>query len=88
MFSTTISSPTSRSGPCTTSSIRRHLGPDYYLELLRFYLNHHRFPRSERPERAGKSPAEILAGRTLPHWMEQLGFSLYRGNAEAKHEAT
>ena len=66
--------------------IQRHLGPDY-LELLRFYLNHHRFPRSERPERAGKSPAEILAGRTLPHWMEQLGFSLYRGNAEAKHEA-
>ena len=46
-----------------------------------------RFPRSERPERAGKSPAEILAGRTLPHWLEQLGFSLYRGNAEAKHEA-
>ena len=66
--------------------LRRHLGPDY-LELLRFYLNHHRFPRSERPERAGKSPAEILAGRRLPHWLEQLGFSLYRGNAEDQREA-
>jgi hypothetical protein len=54
--------------------LRRHLGPDY-LELLRFYLNHHRFPRSEKPERAGKSPAEILEGRTLPHWLEQIGFS-------------
>jgi len=38
-------------------------------------LNHHRFPRSEKPERAGKSPAEILHGRTLPHWLEQIGFS-------------
>jgi len=54
--------------------LRRHLGPEY-LELLRFYLNHHRFPRSEKPERAGKSPAEILHGRTLPHWLEQIGFS-------------
>jgi hypothetical protein len=61
--------------------LRRHLGPDY-LELLRFYLNHHRFPRSERSERTRKSPAEILAGRTLPHWLEQLGFNLYRRNVE------
>ena len=53
--------------------LRRHLGPEY-LELLRFYLNHHRFPRSEKPERAGKSPAEILQGRILPHWLEQIGF--------------
>lgn len=65
--------------------LRRHLGPDY-LELLRFYLNHHRFPRSERPERAGKSPAEILAGRTLPHWLEQLGLTLYR-NTEGQRAA-
>ena len=35
--------------------LRRHLGPDY-LTLLQFFLNHHRFLRSERPERVGKSP--------------------------------
>jgi hypothetical protein len=66
--------------------LRRHLGPDY-LELLRFYLNHHRFPRSEKSERTGKSPAEILAGRTLPHWLEQLGFSLYRRKADDRRAA-
>ena len=41
--------------------LRRHLGPDY-LALLQFFLNHRRFIRSERPERAGKSPAELLSG--------------------------
>jgi hypothetical protein len=57
--------------------LRRHLGPEY-LELLRFFLNHRRFPRSRKEERSGKSPAEILAGKTLPHWLEQLGFTLFR----------
>lgn len=53
--------------------LRRHLGPDY-LELLRFYLNHRRFPRSENEHRVGKSPAELLSGERHSHWLEVLGF--------------
>lgn len=52
--------------------LRRHLGPGY-LDLLRFFLNHRRFVRSERPEREGRSPAELLTGKTHPHWMELIG---------------
>ena len=52
--------------------LRRHLGPDY-LALLQFFLNHRRFLRSERPERIGKSPAELLTGNGHPHWLEMLG---------------
>ncbi|MCI0407537.1 MAG: hypothetical protein L0191_03060, partial [Acidobacteria bacterium] len=57
--------------------LRREVGPDY-LELLRFFLNHRRFPRSRKEERAERSPAEILQGKALPHWLEQLGFTLLR----------
>jgi len=60
--------------------LRRHLGNDY-LELLRFYLNHRRFPRSRKAERRGKSPAELLTGQTLPHWLEQLGFTRFKRGA-------
>src|SRR5262249_61170077 len=42
--------------------LRRQLGPEY-LGLLRFYLNHRRYPRSERAGRVGKSPAELLSGQ-------------------------
>jgi hypothetical protein len=56
--------------------LRRHIGPDYLL-LLRFFLNHRRFIRSERPERKGKSPAELLTGQPHPHWLEMLGFQRY-----------
>jgi Arc/MetJ-type ribon-helix-helix transcriptional regulator len=51
--------------------LRRHLGPEY-LHLLQFYLNHHRFPRSERPERVGRSPFELLTNQQQPHWLDQL----------------
>ena len=51
-----------------------------YLELLRFYLNHHPFARSQRVQRVGKSPAELLAGRPHPHWMQMLGHRLFRRN--------
>lgn len=54
-------------------SLRRRLGPAH-LDLLRFFFNHRRFMRSERPERAGKSPVEILIGKQQPHWLELLGF--------------
>jgi hypothetical protein len=59
--------------------LRRHLGPDY-LALLQFFLNHRRFVRSERPERAGKSPAELLTGRSHAHWLEMLGHVRFSRN--------
>lgn len=57
--------------------LRKHLGKDY-LDLLRFFLNHRRFLRSEYPERTGKSPAEILTGKEHPHWLSLLGFQPYK----------
>jgi hypothetical protein len=60
----------------TYFSLRRHLGPDY-LELLRFYLNHRVLERSERPERRGKTPAELLTGAAHGHWLELLGFNRF-----------
>jgi len=59
--------------------LRRHLGPDY-LTLLQFYLNHHRFLRSERRERIGRSPTELLTGQSHPHWLEMLGFTRFCRN--------
>jgi len=59
--------------------LRRHLGEDY-LRLLQFFLNHRRFVRSERPERVGKSPAELLTGQTQPHWLELLGYTRFSRN--------
>ena len=59
--------------------LRRHIGHGY-LDLLRFFLNHRRFLRSDRPERAGKSPAELLAGRTQDHWLEMLGYTRVHRN--------
>jgi hypothetical protein len=59
--------------------LRRHLGPDY-LALLQFFLNHRRFVRSQRPERASKSPAELLGGSPHPHWLEMLGYVRFSRN--------
>jgi hypothetical protein len=59
--------------------LRRHLGNDY-LTLLQFFLNHRRYPRSEIPERAGKSPAELLSGQSHPHWLEMLGCTRFSRN--------
>ena len=59
--------------------LRRHIGNDY-LDLLRFFLNHRRFRRSDRPERIGKSPAELLNGQVHPHWLELLGFQCFQQN--------
>ena len=59
--------------------LRRHLGPDY-LTLLQFFLNHHRFLRSERPERVGKSPSELMTGHPHPHWLEMLGYVRFSRN--------
>ena len=57
--------------------LRRHLGADY-LALLQFYLNHRRLERSDRPHRQGKTPAELLTGQPHPHWLEMLGYTLFR----------
>jgi len=57
--------------------LRKSVGPDS-LELLRFFLNHRRFPRSACEERVGHSPAEMLTGADLPHWLEILGFSRFQ----------
>jgi hypothetical protein len=53
--------------------LRRQLGKGY-LSLLQFFLNHRRFMRSERAERQGKSPAELLTNQTHPHWLAMLGY--------------
>jgi hypothetical protein len=55
-------------------SLRKIIGSDY-LELLRFFLNHRTFMRSEHPERVGKSPAELLSGKNHPHWIQMLGYT-------------
>ena len=59
--------------------LRHHIG-NGYLALLRFYLNHHRFDRSDRDERVGKSPAELLNGQSHDHWLELLGFQRFQRN--------
>jgi len=59
--------------------LRRHLGSDY-LALLQFFLNHRRLLRSERPERVGKSPAELLTGQKHPHWLALLGYTPFSRN--------
>lgn len=57
--------------------LRRQIGPDY-LELLRFFLNHRRFMRSEHLERVDKSPAELLFGQPHLHWLVLLGFEMFK----------
>lgn len=57
--------------------LRKNLGPEY-LDLLRFFLNHRRFLRSQHPQRVAQSPAEILTGKDHPHWLELLGFQRFK----------
>lgn len=57
--------------------LRKQMGSDY-LKLLQFYLNHHRYARSERAERCGKSPLEVLSGQEHGHWLEVLGYQRFR----------
>jgi len=61
----------------TYFTLRRELGNEY-LEFLQFFLNHRRFMRSLRPERIGKSPTELLTGQKHKHWLEMLGFELFK----------
>jgi len=57
--------------------LRRQIGGGY-LDLLRFYFNHRVYERSQRPERTGHSPAELMTGKIHPHWLEMLGFTLFK----------
>ncbi|MDJ0717213.1 MAG: hypothetical protein QNJ54_23850 [Prochloraceae cyanobacterium] len=57
--------------------LRKELGQEY-LDLLRFFLNHRTFMRSEHPERVSKSPTELLTGKKHPHWLELLGFERFK----------
>jgi hypothetical protein len=57
--------------------LRKEVGQKY-LKLLQFYLNHHRYQRSVRAERQGKSPREVLSGQGHPHWLELLGYQRFR----------
>lgn len=61
----------------TYFTLRRELGNEY-LHFLQFFLNHRRFMRSECEERVGKSPAELLTGTQHRHWLEMLGFDLFK----------
>ncbi len=61
----------------TYFTLRRELGGEY-LHFLQFFLNHRRFMRSEYKERVGKSPTELLTGKQHNHWLEMLGFELFK----------
>ena len=61
----------------TYFTLRRELGNEY-LSFLQFFLNHRKFMRSEYAERVGKSPAELLTGEKHKHWLEMLGFELFK----------
>ena len=56
--------------------LRREIGFDY-LDLLRFYLNHTPFLRSNN-NRAKKTPATLLTKQSHPHWLEMLGFERFK----------
>jgi hypothetical protein len=45
---------------------------------FRAVLKHRRLERSDRPERVRKTPAELLAGHSHPHWLEMLGHTRFR----------
>ena len=62
--------------------LRRQVG-EQYLELLRFFLNHHPFMRSKHIEQVGKSPVELMTGKKHLHWLELLGFKRFKRTEQA-----
>jgi hypothetical protein len=60
------SQPASSDPTCAPSKIA-------FGALLEFLLNHRYLERSDRPERMGKNPAELLTGQSHAHWLEMLG---------------
>lgn len=57
--------------------LRKEIGNNY-LHLLKFYLNHTPFLRSENANRRMKNPAEILTNQKHDHWLEMLGFKRFK----------
>jgi hypothetical protein len=57
--------------------LRKNLGAPY-LDLLQFFLNNRTFQRSRCPERVHKSPKELMTHTGHPHWLELLGFTLFK----------
>ena len=56
---------------------RKQITPES-LELIRFYLNHQVFLRSQHDYMRGRTPAEVLTGTPHPNWLEMLGFQRFR----------
>jgi hypothetical protein len=54
-----------------------HVSQDI-LDLFRFIINHKEFERSRCEHRKGKSPSEVLHGKAHKHWLELLGFELFK----------
>jgi hypothetical protein len=48
------------------------------LDLIRFYLNHQVFLRSQHDYMQGKTPAEVLTGKRHQNWLEMLGFQRFK----------
>ncbi len=48
------------------------------LDLIQFYLNHKPFARSKHARLINKTPAQALTGKDHQHWLEMLGFSLFK----------
>ena len=48
------------------------------LDLLRFVMNHTEFSRSRCEHREGKSPAQVMNDAQHPHWLELLGYDLFK----------
>ncbi|HIL26210.1 MAG TPA: hypothetical protein EYG21_02285, partial [Nitrospinaceae bacterium] len=67
--------------------LRKTLGHGY-LELLQYFLNHRRFMRSSRSERIGKSPKELLTGESHGHWLELLGYNLFKRASRIEKQST
>ena len=48
------------------------------LDLIRFYLNHQIFLRSQHAYMQGKTPSEVLTGNSHPNWLTMLGFERFK----------
>ena len=48
------------------------------LDLLRFIMNHTPFERSRCEHRHRKSPSEVLHGKDHKHWLEMLGYKIFK----------
>ena len=48
------------------------------LELFRFIINSSVFERSRCAHRHGKSPSEVLHDKPHQHWLELLGYKLFK----------